>query len=58
MLRAAKALTDKGTIPPGVDPAHQRVRSVSIVLEPSQAFKEAAKDALLPAKLGLAHTTV
>jgi phenylpropionate dioxygenase-like ring-hydroxylating dioxygenase large terminal subunit len=58
MLRAAKALMDKGTIPPGVDPAHQRVRSVSIVLEPSQAFKEAAKDALLPAKLGIAHTTV
>jgi phthalate 4,5-dioxygenase oxygenase subunit len=58
MLRAAKALVDKGTIPPGVDPAHQRVRSVSIVLEPSQAFKEAAKDALLPAKLGIAHTTV
>jgi len=58
MLRAAKALMDKGTIPPGVDPAHQRVRSVSIVLEPSQAFKEAAKDALLPAKLGVAHTTV
>jgi len=58
MLRAAKALMDKGVIPPGVDPAHQRVRSVSIVLEPSQAFKEAAKDALLPAKLGMAHTTV
>jgi phenylpropionate dioxygenase-like ring-hydroxylating dioxygenase large terminal subunit len=58
MLRAAKALMDKGTIPPGVDPAHQRVRSVSIVLEPAQAFKEAAKDALLPAKLGVAHTTV
>src|SRR6476661_8115117 len=32
MLRAAKAHADKGTIPPGVDPAHQRVRSVSIVL--------------------------
>ena len=58
MLRAAKALVDKGTIPPGVDPAHQRVRSVSIVLPPDQAFKEAARDALLPAKLGVAHTTV
>jgi hypothetical protein len=58
MLRAAKAHADKGTIPPGVDPAHQRVRSVSIVLEPNQAFKEAAKDALLPGKLGVAQTTV
>jgi phenylpropionate dioxygenase-like ring-hydroxylating dioxygenase large terminal subunit len=58
MLRACKAFIDKGTIPPGVDPVHQRVRSVSIVLPPDQAFKEAAKDALLPAKLGLAQTTV
>ena len=58
MLRAAKAFVDKGVIPPGVDPAHQRVRSVSIVLPPDQAFKDAAKDALTPAKPGMAQTTV
>ena len=34
---AAKALVDKGVIPPGVDPAHQKVRSASIVLGPSQS---------------------
>src|SRR5208337_4410822 len=26
LLRSIKALTDKGDMPPGVDPAHQRVR--------------------------------
>jgi hypothetical protein len=57
MLRAAKALADKGTIPPGVDPEHQRVRSVSVVLPPDQAFKDAAKDAL-KSRLGMAQTTV
>jgi hypothetical protein len=57
MLRAAKALADKGTIPPGVDPAHHRVRSVSIVLPPEQAFKDGAKEALV-SQLGKAPTTV
>ena len=57
MLRAAKALADKGTIPPGVDPAHHRVRSVSIVLPPDQAFKDGAKEALV-SELGKAPTTV
>ena len=28
MLRARKAFQDKGTLPPGVDPEHQKVRSV------------------------------
>jgi phthalate 4,5-dioxygenase oxygenase subunit len=58
MLRAAKAFADKGVIPPGVDPVHQRVRSVSIVLPPDQAFKDAAKDALTVSKPGMAQTTV
>jgi hypothetical protein len=57
MLRAAKALADKGVVPPGVDPAHQRVRSVSIVLPPDQAFKDAAKEELV-ARPGVAHATV
>ncbi len=57
LMRAAKALADKGVAPPGVDPVHQRVRSVSIVLPPDQAFKDAAKEQLV-AKPGVAHATV
>jgi hypothetical protein len=57
LMRAAKALSEKGTIPPGVDPAHHRVRSASVVLPPDQAFKDAAKEALT-ARPGMAQTTV
>jgi hypothetical protein len=57
LLRAAKALADKGTVPPGVDPVHQRVRSASIVLAPDQAFKDAAKEALT-SRPGVAQATV
>jgi phthalate 4,5-dioxygenase len=46
LLRAVRALKDKGEVPPGVDPAHQRVRSAAVVLPRDQAFKDAAKDAL------------
>jgi phthalate 4,5-dioxygenase oxygenase subunit len=48
LLRAMKAL-DAGTVPPGVDPAHQRVRSAAVVLPPDQPFKDAARDALIAA---------
>jgi phthalate 4,5-dioxygenase oxygenase subunit len=57
LMRAAKALVEKGTIPPGVDPAHHRVRSVSIVLPPDQAFKDGAREALV-SRPGVAQTTV
>ena len=57
LMRAAKALVEKGTIPPGVDPEHHRVRSVSIVLPPDQAFKDGAKEALV-SRLGAPQTTV
>ena len=43
LLRAAKALAEKDVTPPGVDPAHHRVRSASVVLPPDQAFKDAAR---------------
>ena len=36
LMRAAKALVEKGVTPPGVDPEHQRVRSASIVLPPDR----------------------
>ena len=47
LLRAAKALVEQGTAPPGVDPVHQRVRSAAIVLPPDQPFKDGAREALI-----------
>jgi len=46
LMKAAKALAEKGEIPPGVDPAHHRVRSAAVILAPDQHFNQAAKDAL------------
>ena len=57
LLRAAKALLEKGVTPPGVDPEHQKVRSASIVLAPDQAFKDAAREALR-SRPGVAQATV
>ena len=57
LLRAAKALIDKGVTPPGVDPAHQRVRSAAMVLPPDQPFKDAAKQALM-VQPDVAHVSV
>jgi hypothetical protein len=47
LLRATKALIDKGVTPPGVAPEHQKVRSASIILPPDQPFKEGAREALI-----------
>jgi hypothetical protein len=47
LLRAVKALVDTGTTPPGVDLAHQRVRSASVVLPPDQPYKDGAREALI-----------
>jgi phthalate 4,5-dioxygenase oxygenase subunit len=44
-------------MPPGIDPAHHKVRSAAVVLPPNQAFKDAAKEALT-ARPGVAQTTV
>ena len=57
LMKAAKALADKGEVPPGVDPAHHRVRSAAVVLPPDQHFKEAAKDALT-VRPGVAQSSV
>ena len=57
LLRAAKALTEQGTAPPGVEPAHQRVRSASVVLAPDQPFATAVPEALA-AKSGVVHVSV
>ena len=50
LLRAAKELLEKGTIPPGVDIAHQRVRSASVILPPDSPYKDAAKEVLIVRK--------
>ncbi len=47
LLRAAKLLAEKDATPPGVELAHQRVRSASVVLPQDQPFKDAARDALV-----------
>jgi phthalate 4,5-dioxygenase len=57
LLRSVKALVDKGERPPGVDPVHQRVRSAAVVLPRDQAFKDAARDALM-ARPGVAPASV
>jgi phthalate 4,5-dioxygenase len=57
LLKAARALRGKGTIPPGVDPAHHRVRSAAVVLPPEQAFKDAAREDLV-VRPGVAPSSV
>jgi hypothetical protein len=57
LMRAAKALVEKGVTPPGVDPEHHKIRSCSVVLPPDVAFKDGAKEAL-KAQRGVAQTTV
>jgi phthalate 4,5-dioxygenase len=57
LMRAAKALQDKGTMPPGLDPAHQKVRSAAVVLPPDQTYAEGAKEALT-ARPGVAPASV
>jgi hypothetical protein len=47
LLRAVKALVERGVTPPGVDLEHQRVRSAAVVLPPDRPFKDAARDALI-----------
>jgi hypothetical protein len=57
LLKAARALAEKGETPPGVDPAHHRVRSAAVILTPDEPFSQAAQDALT-AQLGRPHASV
>jgi phthalate 4,5-dioxygenase len=57
LLRAVRALDESGTTPPGVDRAHQRVRSAAVVLPPDQSYQDAARDALI-AHPGIEPATV
>ena len=47
LLRAVKALAEKGVTPPGIDPGHQKVRSAAVILPPDQPFTEGAREALI-----------
>ena len=57
LLKAARALAEKGETPPGVDPAHHRVRSAAVILAPDEPFSEAAKD-VLTVQPGRPHASV
>ena len=46
LMKAAKALSEKGTLPPGADPVHQRVRSAAIVLPVDKSYRDVAAEAL------------
>jgi phthalate 4,5-dioxygenase oxygenase subunit len=57
IMKAAKALAEKGEPPPGSSPEHQHVRSAAVLLKRDQAFKDAAREALQSAP-GKAHASV
>jgi phthalate 4,5-dioxygenase oxygenase subunit len=57
LMRAAKALAEKGTLPPGRDPEEMKVRSAAVILPPDQPYKDAAREALR-AKPGVPQATV
>jgi len=57
LMRAARALAENGTPPPGIDPATHRVRSAAVVLPEGASFAEAAADVLRVTE-GVAHRTV
>ncbi|MCL5076724.1 MAG: aromatic ring-hydroxylating dioxygenase subunit alpha [Actinobacteria bacterium] len=46
LRKAAIALRENGTTPPGVNPSHHRVRSASVVLPQDQSYIEAVSDKL------------
>jgi phthalate 4,5-dioxygenase len=57
LMRAARELVEKNKQPPGVDGAHQKVRSASVILPPERPFKDAAKEDLM-VRTGVAPATV
>jgi phenylpropionate dioxygenase-like ring-hydroxylating dioxygenase large terminal subunit len=57
LRKAVLALREGGTVPPGVDPAHHRIRSAAIVLPHEEDFLEACRDAIA-AKPGVPQTSV
>jgi phenylpropionate dioxygenase-like ring-hydroxylating dioxygenase large terminal subunit len=54
---AIEALRDEGVTPPGVDPAHHRVRSAAVVLPQAESFIDSSRDAVT-VRPGVAHASV
>ena len=57
LRKAVVALRDKGEMPIGRDPEHQKVRSVAVVLPPDEKYVESCSDALKSAP-GKVRTSV
>jgi phenylpropionate dioxygenase-like ring-hydroxylating dioxygenase large terminal subunit len=57
LKKAVEALRDEGITPPGVDPAHHRVRSAAIVLPHAESFIDASREAVA-VRPGFAHISV
>lgn len=57
LRRAVQAMMKTGAVPPGVDPTHQRVRSVAAVLPKDAPFAEACKEDLT-VRPGIKQTSV
>jgi hypothetical protein len=57
LRKAVEALRDDGVTPPGVDPAHHRVRSAAIVLPQAESFIDSAREAV-EVRPGVAHASV
>lgn len=57
LRRAVVALRDRGATPPGVDPAHHRVRSVSVVLPKGDSFVDSCRNDV-SVRPGIAQTSV
>ncbi len=47
LRQAALALQDKGVMPPGREPEHQKVRSVSVILDPDLKYTEACQEHMI-----------
>jgi phthalate 4,5-dioxygenase len=54
---AIEALRDEAVPPPGVDPAHHRVRSAAVVLPRDESFIESSREAVT-VRPGVAHASV
>jgi hypothetical protein len=57
LWQAVEALRDEGTEPPGVDPAHHKVRSAAVVLGMDEVFADSCADALT-VRPGTPHASV
>ncbi|MEC7490851.1 MAG: aromatic ring-hydroxylating dioxygenase subunit alpha [Pseudomonadota bacterium] len=57
LRKAATEFRDRGVMPPGRDPVHMKVRSISVVLDPDQDYAKSCKEDMVAAE-GKVRTTV